>query len=156
MTIVNPYLTFLGNCEEAFNYYKSVFGGEFTYLGRFKDMPPQEGQPPMGEEMGEKIMHISLPISKETILMGSDTGGEWGSQTVVGNNISLSISADSKDEANRIYNALANGGATTMPMEQTFWGDYFGMCTDKFGINWMVSFNDPTKVEAKTADAANN
>lgn len=145
MASVNVYLTYDGNCEEAFNFYKSVFGGEFTYVGRFKEMPPQEGQPPLPEDMGNRIMHISLPVSKETSLMGSDTGGEWASSYLQGNNFSISINAESKEEADRLYNGLSAGGQATMPMDKTFWGDYFGMFTDKFGINWMVSFNENQK-----------
>ncbi len=141
MPSINPYLTFLGNCEEAFGHYKSVFKQEFTYVGRFADMPPQEGHA-MPEEDMNKIMHISLPIGNGTTLMGSDTGGEWASKTVVGNNISISINADSKDQADELFTGLSDGGATTMPMNKTFWGDYFGMCTDRFGINWMISFNE--------------
>jgi PhnB protein len=141
MTTVNTYLNFDGNCEEAFTFYKSVFGGEFPYIGRFSDMPPQEGMPPMPAEMASRIMHVSLPISKETMLMGSDTGGEWASSYKQGNNFSISISTDSKEEADRLFNELSAGGQQTMPMNQTFWGDYFGMFTDKFGVNWMVSFN---------------
>ena len=141
MTTVNTYLNFDGNCEEAFTFYKSVFGGEFPYIGRFSDMPPQEGMPPMPTEMANRIMHVSLPISKETMLMGSDTGGEWASSYKQGNNFSISISTDSKEEADRLFNKLSEGGQQTMPMNQTFWGDYFGMFTDKFGVNWMVSFN---------------
>lgn len=142
MPKVNIYLTFNGNCEEAFNFYKSVFGGEFPYLGRFGEMPPQEGQPPLPEEMKNQIMHVSLPISAETMLMGSDTGGEWSAQFKQGNNFSCSITADSKDNADTLFKGLSAGGVVTMPMNQTFWGDYFGMCTDKFGINWMISFNE--------------
>ncbi len=141
MTKLNPYLTFLGNCEEAFNYYKSVFGGDFSYVGRFSEMPPQEGVE-LSEDDKNKIMHISLPISEETILMGSDTGGEWAPKTVIGNNISLSITAESKEDADRFFNGLSEGGRTTMPMAQTFWGDYFGMCTDQYNINWMISYNE--------------
>jgi PhnB protein len=140
MATINPYLTFKGNCEEAFNFYKSVFGGEFTYLGRFNEMPPQEGAPSMPEEEGNKIMHVSLPIGNNQ-LMGSDTGGEWAAQTIIGNNFSVSVNPNSKEDTDRIFNALAAGGHTTMPMGDTFWGDYFGMCTDKFGINWMLSYN---------------
>lgn len=143
MTVINPYLTFQGNCEEAFKYYKEVFGGEFSYMGRFSEMPPQEGVT-LSEEDGNKIMHMSLPISKETILMGSDSGGEWAPQMIVGNNISLSVTAESKEDADRFFNMLSDGGKVTMPMDQTFWGDYFGMCTDKFGINWMVSLGEST------------
>lgn len=143
MAIVNIYLNFNGDCEQAFDFYKSVFGGEFSYVGRFKDMPPSEDvgkQVP--EEMANRIMHISLPISKETSLMGSDTGGEWAASFKQGNNFSISINADSKDDADRIFNALAAGGQVTMPLANTFWGDYFGMLTDKFGINWMMSYNE--------------
>ena len=141
MTAINPYLTFQGNCEEAFNYYKKVFGGEFNYMGRFSEMPPQEGVS-LSEEDENKIMHVSLPISKDNILMGSDSGGEWAPSMVVGNNISLSVNAENKEDADRFFNLLSDGGKVTMPMDKTFWGDYFGMCTDKFGINWMISFDE--------------
>ncbi|MDF3027762.1 MAG: Glyoxalase/bleomycin resistance protein/dioxygenase [Fluviicola sp.] len=144
MATVNVYLTFNGNCEEAFLFYKSVFGGEFPYLGRFKDMP-QEGGNKADPALAEKIMHISLPISKETCLMGSDTGGEWAASFKEGNNFSISINADTKEEADRLFNGLSAGGKVTMPMDQTFWGDYFGMWQDKFGINWMMSFNENQK-----------
>ena len=140
MTTVNIYLAFNGNCEEAFNFYKSVFGGEFPYLGRFNEMPPQEGCPPISGEDAEKIMHVSLPISKETVLMGSDNVGEAASQLVIGNNFSVSVNTDGKEEASRLFAALSEGGKVLMPLADTFWGDYFGMLTDKFGINWMVSF----------------
>lgn len=140
MAQVNAYLNFKGNCEEAFNFYRSVFGGEFPFVGRYKDMPPTEGSH-ASETDGEKIMHISLPISKETILMGSDIGGEWASHTVIGNNIQLSVNTDSEEEANRIFNALSAGGRVNMPLEKTFWGALFGMFTDKFGINWMVNYD---------------
>ncbi|MBA4849202.1 VOC family protein [Emticicia sp. BO119] len=143
MTTVNVYLTFEGNCEEAFNFYKSVFGGEFASVNRFKEMPPQEGME-MPKEDGDKIMHISLPIGPQTILMASDTGGQWAGKTVFGNNFSLSINTDSKKEADRLYNELSVDGIQTMPMNQTFWGSYYGMFTDKFGINWMVSFDERT------------
>ena len=142
MASVNVYLNFNGNCEEAFNFYKSVFGGEFPYIGRFKDMPPQEGMPPLPADMGNKIMHVSLPISKETMLMGSDTGGEWASSYKEGNNFSISINTATREEADKFFQGLSAGGKVTMAMEKTFWGDYFGMFTDKFGINWMVSFNE--------------
>ena len=141
MTTVNIYLNFNGNCEEAFNFYKSVFGGEFPYIGRYNDMPPSEEGKTLPAEQGDKIMHISLPISQETMLMGSDTGGGWASSFFQGNNFSISISTDSQEEADRLFNGLSAGGQVTMPMAKTFWGDYFGMFTDKFGINWMVSYN---------------
>lgn len=142
MAQVNPYLTFNGNCEEAFKFYKSVFGGEFGYLGKFKDMPPAEGCEPLSEADSEKIMHVSLAISKETILMGSDTSEAFGQVTTVGNNISVSINTDSQEEADKLFNGLSAGGKITFPMEKTFWGAYFGMFIDKFGINWMVNFDE--------------
>lgn len=145
MTKVNTYITFDGNCEDAFIFYKSVLGGEFSYIGRFKEMPPHEGMPPMTAEEGEKIMHVSLPVSKETILSGSDTVGEWCAYLIKGNNFSVSIGTDSREEADRIFNGLSEDGKVTMPMDKTFWVPYFGMFTDKFGINWMVSFEEQQK-----------
>lgn len=143
MASVNIYLNFNGNCEEAFNFYKSVFGGEFPYIGRFKDMPPsEESGKNMSEEDMNRIMHVSLPIGGGTMIMGSDTGGEWASSYKEGNNFSISVNAESKEEADRIFNGLAQGGQVTMPMNKTFWGDYFGMLVDKFGISWMMSFNE--------------
>lgn len=139
MTTVNVYLTFNGNCEAAFNFYKSVFGGDFTYIGRFKDMPPM-GDKEMSAADGDKIMHVALPVSNETNLMGSDTVEGFGAPLKVGNNFSISVNTDSKAEADRLFNDLSSGGTVGMPMNETFWGAYFGMCTDKFGINWMVSF----------------
>jgi len=139
MATINPYLTFNGNCEEAFNFYKSVFGGEFPYVGRFNEMPPTDGMV-MPANVGEQIMHMSLPLGKGTVLMGSDTMKGMGGETIVGNNISLSLNAESKEEADKLFNGLSAGGKLTMPMADTFWGAYFGMFTDKFGINWMINF----------------
>jgi PhnB protein len=138
MTTINPYLTFNGNCEEAFNFYKSVFRGEFPYIGKFKDMPPNPDYP-VADSDKEKIMHVSLPISKETTLMGSDSSESFGHAKVMGNNFSISVNSDSVEEIERIYNALSAGGIIKMPLNKTFWGAYFGMLTDKFGIHWMVN-----------------
>ena len=140
MAQINPYLNFKGNCEEAFNFYKSVFGGEFQSVNRYKEMPPNEDKPSMEME-GEKIMHISFPISKETVLMGSDVGGEWAQHTVDGNNIQLSVNTDSEEEARRVFKGLAEGGRVNMALEKTFWGALFGMFTDRFGVNWMVNYD---------------
>src|SRR6478752_5573899 len=120
MAAINPYINFKGNCEEAFNFYKSVFGGEFPFVGRYKDMPPSEGNK-MSEADGNRIMHMSLPISKETTLMGSDVGGEWAKHSVEGNNIQLSVNADSEEDAHRLFNGLSAGGRVNMPLEKTFW-----------------------------------
>ncbi|GAB5524820.1 MAG: VOC family protein [Roseivirga sp.] len=139
MTTINIYLTFNGNCAEAFDFYKSVFGGEYPHVSKFSEMPPQEGMPPLSEADQNKIMHMSLPISKETILMGSDTAGPWAADYKVGNNFSISVDTDTKEEADRLMAALSVDGQVTMPMENSFWGSYFGMLTDKFGISWMIS-----------------
>lgn len=144
MATINPYLTFKGNCEEAFTFYRSVFGGEFPYVGRFKDMPPMEGKT-MPESEGNNIMHISLPISKETTLMGSDSSDAFGHATIAGTNFSISVNTDSEAEATKIFNGLSEGGQVTMPLAKTFWGAFFGMFTDKFGINWMVNYDYNSK-----------
>jgi len=146
MATVNIYLTFNGNCREAFDFYKSVFGGEFAYIGTFGEMPPQDGVPPVSEADRNKIMHVALPISKETCLMGSDTEGEWATNYKEGNNFSISIKTESRGEADKFFNSLSRGGQVIMPMNNTFWGAYFGMFTDKFGINWMVNFDENPKV----------
>ena len=119
-------------------------------------MPPQEGMPALSKDMEDKIMHVSLPISKETMLMGSDTGGEWAPKFVQGNNFAISITTDNKEDADRFFNELSKGGNVTMPMDNTFWGDYFGMFADKFGVNWMVSYNAQRQEEKQKAAAAHN
>jgi PhnB protein len=146
MASVNVYLTFNGNCREAFDFYKSVFGGEYPYIGTFGEMPPMEGHEAK-EEDKDKIMHVSLPISKETVLMGSDISCDHTSQFKTGNNFSISINAESKEEADKLFGGLSADGTVTMPMADTFWGAYFGMFTDKFGINWMVNYDDPAKMQ---------
>ena len=141
MATINPHINFNGNAEEAFNFYKSVFGGEFEYIGKFKDMPPAEGQPTVSEADAEKIMHVSLPIGNGSLLFGSDTSEEFGGNVTLGNNFSISINADNKEEADKLFNGLSEGGNIKMPLSDTFWGAYFGMFVDKFGINWMVNFD---------------
>ncbi|HSD08808.1 VOC family protein [Flavobacterium sp.] len=140
MAAVNPYLIFNGNCEEAFLFYKSVFGGEFPYIGKFKDMPVDENSPKLSDEQANRIMHVSLPIGN-TILMGSDSHDEAGA-VAFGSNVSISINTESVAEADRIFNGLSAGGNPFMPMNKTFWGAYFGMFVDKFGIHWMVNFDE--------------
>lgn len=141
MASINPYLIFNGNCEEAFLFYQSVFGGEFPYVGKFSDMPAGDTNPTLSEEDANKIMHISLPIGKDSVLMGSDSNSASG-EVVFGGNISISINTESKEEADRLFNGLSAGGNPFMPMNKTFWGAYFGMFVDKFGINWMVNFDE--------------
>lgn len=141
MATVNPYLNFLGNTEEAFNFYRSVFGGEFTSLQRFKDTP-HGGE--MSDVDKEKIMHINLPIGKNIVLMGTDALESMGHTLTFGTNFSLCISPASETEANTFFAALGAGGQVSMPLEKMFWGAYFGMLTDKFGVQWMVNY-DPNQ-----------
>jgi PhnB protein len=136
MATVNPYLNFNGNCEDAFNFYKSAFGVEFAFISRFKDAP--SGVPLPANE-ADKILHVSMPIGN-TVLMGSDVPSSFG-KTVFGQNVQISINTDSEKETEKLYKALSEGGKINMPLEKTFWGSYFGMVTDKFDVNWMVSYD---------------
>jgi len=140
MKTVNPYLNFHGNTEEAFNFYKSVFGGEFLTIMRFKDTPEA---PKIPEHERDKIMHIALPIGKDNILMATDALDSMGQKFSIGNNFHMSIDADSKAEADKLFKALSNEGTITVPIDNMFWGSYFGMVTDKFGVQWMVSYDAP-------------
>lgn len=135
---INPYLTFDGNTEEAFNFYKSVFGGD-VMLHRFGGAPGMENIP---EADKQKVMHAALPIGNN-MLMASDAIASMGKPLAKGNNVSLSIQADSKEEADRVFQGLSNGGTVTMPLADAFWGAYFGMCDDKFGVHWMVNYEYP-------------
>ena len=141
MSKVNVYLTFDGQCEEAFEFYRSVFGGEFAHLGRFDEMPADEGFAVAEEDMS-RIMHVTLPIGGDTVLMGSDTAPGQGPPLVVGNNFSISVDPDSRDQADQLFGALSDGGQVAMPLGDMFWGAYFGMCTDRFGIQWMINFSE--------------
>ena len=138
MAKINPYLNFSGNTEEAFNFYKSGFGGEFAGVMRWKDMP-DAGK--MSESDQQKIMHIALPIGKGNMLMGTDSLDSMGDKLTSGNNFNICIDAESKEEADKLYKGLSAGGKATMPMADAFWGAYFGMLTDKFGIQWMVIYD---------------
>lgn len=141
MATVNPYLNFNGNTEEAFNFYKSIFGGGFLTLQRFKDLPDIPGKEKMSESDKEKIMHISLPIGQRNVLMATDVLESLGRPKAEGNNFYISINAESKEEAAKLFNGLSAGGNIEMPLGDAFWGAYFGMLTDKFGIQWMVNYD---------------
>ena len=141
MTKLNCYLNFAGNAAEAFDFYKSVFGGEFSSVVRFKDMPMEGVSIP--PEDGDKMMHISLPIGDGDVLMASDTLESLGQQLVQGNNVYVSVHPDSRAEADRIFNALAAGADVEMPIADQVWGDYFGSLKDKFGVLWMVNHSPP-------------
>lgn len=134
---IHPYLNFAGNAEEAFNFYKSVFGGEFTGLYRFGDMP-MEGVTISDEEQS-KIMHVSLPVGDGEVLMASDALESMGQKLVQGNNAYISIHPDTREEADRLFNALSAGGTIEMPIADQMWGDYYGAFKDKFGVQWMVN-----------------
>ena len=139
----NPYLNFDGNAMQAFDFYKSVFGGEFSLVQRFKDIPPIEN--PMPENERERIMHISLPIGDGTILMGSDISKSMGHTLVEGNTVYISLHPGSLEEAERLFKTLPAGGKVIMPLEKMFWGAYFASFADKFGILWMINYEGPGK-----------
>ena len=143
MAQINPYIHFNGNAEEAFSFYKSGFGGEFIAVSRFKDFPNPEY--PFPEDEAEKIMHIALPIGKSSILMGSDTPDFLGKHNENETRSKISISAESKDEADQLFNRLSRGGKIEMPITDSPWGSYFGMFRDKYGIEWMVDFDPRDK-----------
>ena len=138
MTTVNAYVTFNGNCEEAFEFYKSAFGGEFEVLSRYHEMPENPDYQ-IPEHHKDKVMHVSLPISDGNVLMGSDSSEAFGEATDSGNNFSISINTNSIDKTKELFKHLSEGGIVKMPLEKTFWNSYFGMFTDKFGIHWMVN-----------------
>ena len=135
MASINPYLNFSGNCEEAFDFYKDVFGGELE-VSRFSDMPPNEGAP---EVDPDKIMHVSLPIGDHQVLMGSDVPEAMG-HVDFGNSVMVSVAPASSEEGRRLFEGLAEGGTVTMPYSEMFWGAEYGSCVDKFGIHWMINY----------------
>jgi len=139
MTTVNIYLTFDGNCREAFNFYKSVFGSDFEYVGTYGEMPAQNAIPSVGDHEKNKIMHVTLPISHETMLMGNDRLESFGGTFVAGNNFAISIKTETRQLADTLFAKLSDGGNITMPLQETFWGSYYGNVTDKFGISWKMS-----------------
>lgn len=142
MALINPHINFNGNAEEAFNFYRSVFGGEFANITRFKDLSIPEN--PIAEHEADKIMHIALPIGKN-ILMGNDVPERMGRVNEQENRSKISVSAESKEEAERIFSGLTVGGSIEVPMEESPWGSYFGMFRDKYGIEWMVDFDPKHK-----------
>jgi PhnB protein len=143
MKAINPYLRFNDESQEAFNFYKSVFGGEFTTVQRFKDIPEQDKKHGnIQESEGEKIMHIALPIGNNVVLMASDAPKSIDT-VKVGDNFSISIEAESKEEADRLFKGLSAGGKVAMGMMDMFWGSYYGMFQDKFGVGWMINYTYP-------------
>jgi len=138
MALINPYIHFNGNAEEAFTFYKSVFGGEFAKMIRYKDLSGPEH--PIAENDANRLMHISLPIGKTNVLMGSDVLEMMGRVTENDNRNTIAISAESREEADKLFNGLSEGGKIEMPLADGPLEAYFGMFTDKYGIEWMVNF----------------
>jgi PhnB protein len=138
MITINPYINFNGNAEEAFIFYKSVFGGEFTKVMRFKDLASADS--PVSEKEADKIMHIALPIGGN-MLIANDVPEVMGRVNENENRSKISVSIDSKEEADRIFNALSAGGVVEMPISDSPWGPYFGMFRDKYGIEWTIEFD---------------
>jgi PhnB protein len=138
MALINPHINFNGNAEEAFNFYKSVFGGEFARIVRFKDLPA--GGHPIAEHEANRIMHIALPIG-QNILMGNDVPEFMGKVNEQENRSKISIGAESREEADKLFNGLSAGGDVEMPVGDSPWGSYFGMFRDKYGIEWMVDYD---------------
>jgi len=139
MALINPYIHFNGNAEGAFTFYKSVFGGEFAKIMRYKELSSPEY--PIAENDAHRIMHIALPIGKSNVLMASDVMESMGQVTENDNRNTISISAESKEEADKLFSGLSEGGKVEMPIAYGPWGNYFGMFADKFGIQWMVDFD---------------
>jgi PhnB protein len=143
MAKVSTYLNFPRNTEEAFNFYKSVFGTEFSGYGimRFGDIPATEGMPPIADEDKNLVMHMELPICGGHVLMGSDAPQTMGFTVNNGNNVYIMLQPDSRDETDKLFNALSTGGLVTQPLQDMFWGDYYGSCTDKYGVQWMFNYH---------------
>jgi PhnB protein len=138
MKAVNPYLNFPGNTEEAFNFYKSVFGGEFLALTRFREFGA--GVMEMAEADLDKIAHIALPLGAGCILMGTDVTESSPGTLTIGTNVYITLEPDTIDEAQGLFDALSNGGRIEMPMQRTEWAELYGICADKYGVQWMVNY----------------
>ena len=141
MERVSTYLNFPRNTQDVFNFYRSVFGGEFSGGGiaHFGDIPTSDKMPPLAEQDKNLVMHIELPIVGGHVLMGSDAPESLGLKIIAGNNIHINLEPDTRDETKRLFDALAEGGTVMMPLQDVFWGAYYGICSDKFGIQWMFN-----------------
>lgn len=144
MSKVSTYLNFNNKTEEAFKFYKSVFGTEFIGEGitRFGDVPAQEGMPPLNDDDKKLVLHIQLPILGGHVLMGTDAPESFGFSLNFGNNVHINLEPNSREETKRLFDALSEGGQVTMPLQDMFFGSYYGSCTDKFGVNWMVNHTE--------------
>jgi len=144
MALVSTYLNFSNQTEEAFNFYKSVFGTEFMGEGimRFNDVPPAEGMPPLSEADQNLVMHVTLPILGGHLLMGTDAPESMGFKLNMGNNVYIALHPDTRTETEQLFNALSAGGQVEQELQDMFWGDYYGSCTDKFGVHWMFNCSE--------------
>jgi PhnB protein len=143
MASVSTYLNFTNNTEEAFNFYKSVFGGEFEGgIMRFRDIPPMEGMPGIQEKDKNLVMHIVLPIQGGHKLMGTDAPESMGFRVNQGNNIYINLQPDSRKETKRLFDLLSSGGKVEQELQDMFWGDYYGSCRDRFGVQWMFNCSE--------------
>ena len=138
---LNVYLTFEDNCREVFDFYRSVFGGEYLIILTFGDGPADMG---ILDSERDRIMHATISIG-DSFLMGSDSASSFASPPTVGDNFSLSYTSSSREEVDEFFARLSAGGTVTMPLQETFWGSYFGSCTDKFGINWQLDYELPSE-----------
>ena len=147
MASVSTYLNFTRNTEEAFNFYKSVFGTAFEGAGmmRFKDIPPSVEMPPLPEDDQNLVMHVSLPILGGHRLMGTDAPPSMGFKVNRGNNVYINLEPDTREETTRLFKALSEGGKVEQELQDMFWGDYYGSCTDKFGVQWMFNCAEKSK-----------
>jgi PhnB protein len=135
----STYINFTGNAEEAFNFYKSVFGTEFINgVMRHGDVPPQDGQPELSDDVKQMVMNVALPIMGDHVLMASDIPASMGMTITTGNNVSIGLHPDTRAEADRLFAALSAGGTVQDPLQEMFWGGYFGALTDKFGVQWLI------------------
>ena len=134
---VDPYLNFAGNTEEAFNVYRSIFGGEFQGLMRYRDVENTMG---LGEDEMDLVAHVALPLGPDRMLMGTDVAGAWAANFTVGTNTYIHLEVETADDADRIFAGLSAGGTVEMPLEKTFWAEKYGSCRDRFGVQWMVSY----------------
>jgi PhnB protein len=143
MSRVSTYLNFVSNTEEAFNFYRTVFGGDFVGgIMRFKDIPPSENAPPMPEPDKNLVMHVALQITGGHLIMGTDAPESMGFKVNYGNNMYINLEPDTREETKKLFNALSSGGEIEMDLQDMFWGDYYGSCRDKFGVQWMFNCSE--------------
>lgn len=143
MARVSTYLNFPNNTEEAFNFYRSVFGGEFMGgIYRFSEVPPAEGQPPMNESDKNLVMHVALEILGGHVLMGTDAPESMGFTVNFGNNVYINLEPDTREHTQELFNKLSDGGKIEMELQDMFWGAYYGSCKDKYGVQWMFNCNE--------------